>query len=205
MQSTFGEAFHHAWGVLTGVIDEGSARTIRALFFLLFIGGIAWSVYSYLQLMMLREEKTFSPNQSASTLAQDKKRLDTMISQVKAVSDKRRSSFQWSDNMKALNKYPFDDPLARRPDIEEMKAEVPETPVTPAETIVEPPPGLVVKAILAESRNKTAVMDIPGVGSGLVVRQGNTFMNGKGRIIRITDEKVTLRWDGNTWNIAPGF
>ena len=50
-----------------------------------------------------------------------------------------------------------------------------------------------------------AVMDIPGVGSGMVVKVGDTFMQKKGRIVKIASDKVVLRWGGKNWDIAPGF
>ena len=54
-------------------------------------------------------------------------------------------------------------------------------------------------------KDKTAVMDIAGVGSGLIVRQGDTFMGRKGRIVRIAADKVVVRWADKNWDVAPGF
>ena len=45
MQSTWREAMAYAWGNFTGVMSEGSARVLRLLLFLVFIGGTAWAVY----------------------------------------------------------------------------------------------------------------------------------------------------------------
>ena len=71
--------------------------------------------------------------------------------------------------------------------------------------LIEPPPEIVVRAIMMLGKQRTAVMDIAGLGSGLIVRQGDTFMGKKGRIVRIAADKVVVRWAGKNWDIAPGF
>jgi hypothetical protein len=54
-------------------------------------------------------------------------------------------------------------------------------------------------------KQSVAVMDIPGVGNGIIFKAGDTFMERKGRIVRITPDKVILSWGGKNWDVAPGF
>jgi Tfp pilus assembly protein PilP len=54
-------------------------------------------------------------------------------------------------------------------------------------------------------KEQVAVMDIPGVGNGLLVKAGDTFMQRKGRIVRIAPDKVVVRWGNRNWDIAPSF
>lgn len=204
MQSSWKDAFRYAWGVLAGVIDEGSSKTYRALFFLLFIAGIAWAVFNYIKMQEMGTSKFYAPSASRTTLQQDRERLKKMIEQVSSVSSKRSSSSVWAQSMRDMNKYTFDDPTKARPDGDTpFLPDVPQEPVI--EVVVEPPPSITVKAIMVMGKTRAAVMDIAGVGKGLIVRAGDTFGNRKGRIVRIDSDKVVVRWDGKNWNIAPGF
>ena len=198
------EAFSEAWGSLTGVNDEG--KLWRWLFLLIFLGGIAWAVYSYLQLQILREEKYFEASVSPTSVDADKKRLDGMISEVREASGRRSNSFMASQTMRDMGKYVFDDPTLR-PMTQDLPSLAGQVPVLVPETEipVEPPPAITLRAIMNMGKDRVALLDISGVGTGLIVRQGGSFQNGKGRIVRITDDRVTVRWKGKTWNITPGF
>lgn len=192
------EAWSTAWGRLTGVDNEGAAVSVRLVFFLLFLAGTAWSGYRYYEMQRLREEKSFSPSVTPQTIGADKKRLEGMIDQVRSASALRSNSFVWAQSMRELGKNIFDDPTKR--------VIVPEDGALPKlESLVEPPPDIVVRAIMILGKDRTAVMDIAGLGSGMIVRQGDTFMGKKGRIVRITPDKVVVRWAGKNWDIAPGF
>ena len=206
MQSTWREAMAYAWGNFTGVMSEGSARVLRLLLFLVFIGGTAWAVYSYLELQQLRQEKTFTASVTPTSVNEDRKRLEDMIAEVRDASARRSGSAMTAQTMKDMGKYLFDDPSRR------MAAVVPEIPlpgggvVAPqVEEVVEPPPEITLRAIMVIDKTKTALIDIAGVGTGLLVKQGDTFLNREGRIVRITNDKVVVRWKKKTWNVTPGF
>ncbi len=205
MQSTWREAIAYAWGNFTGVMSEGSARALRLLLFLIFIGGTAWAVYSYLELQQLRQEKTFTASVTPTSVNEDRKRLEAMIAEVRDASARRSGSAMTAQTMKDMGKYPFDDPSRR------MAAMTPEIPlpdsgvVVPQAEVVEPPPEITLRAIMVMGKTKTALIDIAGVGTGLLVKQGDTFLNREGRIVRITNDKVVVRWKKKTWNVTPGF
>ena len=207
MQSTWRDAFSYAWGNFTGVFNEGSARALRWLFFTLFVLGSAWAVWSYIQMQELRQEQVFTANVTTSTVDADRKRLNQMVSDVKEASDRRSTSSVMAENMKTMGKYVFDPPRDVDVVVEPPTPSEPEVVVQPPqpEIIYEPPPGIIVKAIMVAGKTKIAVMDITGVGNGMMVRQGDTFLNRQGRIVSITDDKVVVRWKGKTWNVAPGF
>jgi hypothetical protein len=54
-------------------------------------------------------------------------------------------------------------------------------------------------------KQSVAVMDIPGVGDGMIFKAGDTFMEKRGRVVRITSDKVILSWGGRTWDVPLGF
>ena len=192
------EAWDIAWGRLTGVDNEGSAASVRLLFFLLFFLGTGWAGFRYHEMQSLREEKDFLPSTTPQSVEADKRRLDDMIEQVRAATARRANSYVWAQSMREMGKRIFDEPT--------QTALVPEEgPPSSAEPLVDTPPDIVVRAIMILGKDKTAVMDIAGVGSGLIVRQGDTFMGRKGRIVRIAADKVVVRWAGRNWDVAPGF
>ncbi|MCL2009911.1 MAG: hypothetical protein FWG71_05120, partial [Synergistaceae bacterium] len=144
--------------------------------------GTAWAVWSYLQgieLMELEQARAVSQTNPAQA---DESRLNTMISQVKVTSELRSVSPRTVEMMQeSLAKYPFREPL--------FEVALPPAEDIPSITAVEPPPvvyidyppeGLTLKAIMIVGRQHVAVMDIPGVGEGMIVRAGDTFMQRKG-------------------------
>ena len=206
MQSTWREAMAYAWGNFTGVMSEGSARVLRLLLFLVFIGGTAWAVYSYLELQQLRQEKTFTASVTPTSVNEDRKRLEDMIAEVRDASARRSGSAMTAQTMKDMGKYVFDDPSLRMAALPPELALPGGGAVAPqVEEVVEPPPEITLRAIMLIGKTKTALIDIAGVGTGLLVKQGDTFLNREGRIVRIMNDKVVVRWKKKTWNITPGF
>jgi len=196
-----------AWENLTGFSSEGNIRVIRAVFFLIFLLGTAWAVWSYLQgieLMELEQARAVSQTNPAQA---DKTRLDTMISQVKVTSELRAVSPRTVEIMQeSLAKYPFREPL--------FEVALPPAEDIPSVTAVEPPSvvyidyppeGITLRGIMIVGKQHVAVMDIPGVGTGMVVKAGDTFMQRRGRVVRVAPDKVVVNWGGQNWDIAPSF
>jgi hypothetical protein len=207
-RSNWHEAFSTAWNNLTGVNNEGgrSLVLVRVLFILIFLVGSGWTGYNFMNAQVLLEEPMFDEFASTppNTAQADKQRLDEMLRQVDVTSNTRRSSSSIAENMESLSgKYPFGDPLLR-PEPEPSMGEPPPFIVEP-EVIIEYPPEITLKAVMIMGKQQVAVMDISGVGSGMIVKVGDTFMQKKGRIVRIAPDKVVVRWGGKNWDIAPSF
>ena len=199
------ETFGAAWGNLTGVNSEGgrSLLVVRVLFLLIFVGGTAWAVHKFMQAQEWLEEPqpdAIFPSNAAETY---QKRLDEMLRQVDVTSKMRVSSTSMAQNMESRSNYPFGDPLLvpEPPD----GGEVPPPLIVQPEVIIEYPPEITLKAVMIMGKQHVAVMDISGVGSGMIVKVGDTFMQKKGRIVRIARDKVVVRWGGKNWDIAPSF
>jgi hypothetical protein len=67
------------------------------------------------------------------------------------------------------------------------------------------PPIMFVRAIMVAGKDAIAIMDINGVGNGIIVKTGFSFLEKQGRIVRITPDKVTVRWIGKNIDITPGL
>jgi hypothetical protein len=200
---SWGEAFGAAWNNLTGVSGEGSsALVVRMLFFVLFLAGAGLSVFYFMGSEDLLSPPYVEPRAPSSGAETDKRRLDTMLDEIKTTSSIRDDSPRMASAMVNLSNYPFADPLAR---VGPPTLEPPIVTVVPEIVIDYPPEGIMLRAIMIMGKEQIAVMDIPGVGSGLLVKAGDTFMQRKGRIVRIAPDKVVVRWGGKNWDIAPSF
>ena len=199
-------AFGAAWGNLTGVNSEGNVRIIRTLFFIVFLLGTAWAVWSYLQGMELVHLEQFTPTPRPNQAQADRQRLDAMIAQVESASLLRMGS---PESVRILEenfaRYPFGEPPVGIAVVD---------PARPIELFPLPPPVLPeppyinLKGIMIMGDRYVAVMDIPEMGlAGMVVGVGDTFtyMQRRARIVRIAPDRVVLNWDGRNFNIAPSF
>jgi hypothetical protein len=198
-------AFGTAWGNLTGVNNEGNVRLIRLVFFVIFLLGTAWAGWSYLQGMELVELEEYAPTPRPSQAAADRQRLDTMIAQVEAASNLRRGS---PESVRVVEenfaRYPFAEPLPEGVVVlvpgEPFELPLPPPPPPP------PPPYIELRGIMVMGNQHVAVMNIPELQLfGMIVRVGDTFMQRRGRIVRIAPDRVVVNWDGRNYNIAPSF
>ena len=197
-------AFGTAWGNLTGVNNEGNIRTIRAVFFVVFLLGTAWAAWSYLQGIELLELEELYPDTGPSQAQADKKRLDAMVQEVEGTSRLRSSSPETVKIMQEdLAKYPFSEPKLETDVV--VVGPITVEPVIPVVVIDYPPEGITLRGIMTIGNQHVAVMDIPSIGSGMIVKAGDTFMQKKGRIVRIAPDKVVVNWGGKNWDIAPSF
>ena len=205
-RSGWGSALGTAWSNLTGVNNEGNIRVFRMLFFLIFIVGSGWAGWFLREEMMLMEsvemDEIMATPRPSPELA-DRTRLEAMIQQVEASSRLRESSPRDVELLESsLARYPFSEP---RLDIGVSMEDFDMGRVAPEIFIDYPPEGITLRGIMIVGTQHVAVMDIPGVGSGMVVKVGDTFMQKKGRVVRIAQDKVVVNWGGKNWDIAPSF
>jgi Tfp pilus assembly protein PilP len=204
------DAFGTAWNNLTGVNNDGNVKTIRIVFFAIFLAGTGFAGYKFMEGKRMLDELDEGVYSSGtpSPAPADKARLDAIIEQVKVTSQLRESS---PSRVKAIEnsfgKYPFGDPkfdLA----VETVSKDVPlpDFAIEVPQIIIDyPPEGITLRAIMIMGKQQVAVMDIPGVGSGMIVKAGDTFMQKKGRVVRVAPDKVVVNWGGKNWDIAPSF
>ncbi|MDR3265179.1 MAG: hypothetical protein LBT15_04110 [Synergistaceae bacterium] len=201
----WGEALGTAWGNLTGVNNESSSvRTIRLVFLVVFLGGTGWAVYNYIRTQALLEEKGYFPDTTVTTLDADRARLKSMVEEVSVTSKTRGDSTGLVRSMQDVGRYAFADPTIFR--VDERPDERPViTELIPSAPVLEMPPEIVLRAIMIMGKQRVAVMDIVGVGSGLMVKAGDTFMQKRGRVVQIAPDKVVLRWADHNFDIRPNF
>ena len=210
-RNDWGGAFAAAWGNLTGVNNDGSIASMRLLIFGVFLASAGWALYNLYMANGIfgllgeegfLEEKYIEPSGEPDPSQADRSRLNTMLNEVETTSASRKASSAVARSMEQnLAKYPFGDPLLATT---ELPTEPPPGPNEPRKEIVVidyPPSGIVLRAVMIMGKQRVAVMDIPGVGNGLIVKAGDTFAQRKGRVVSIATDKVVIRWGDRNWDI----
>ena len=186
---------------------EGGYRLLRFLVVLFLLAGTAWSGYLFKQFIDLSKEDSITIPPLASQAGKDSERLDTLIANFKEAVDTRENSLILASAVADASRQPFvatikAAPAAAKTEDGVLVAGDQTIPVFVQEKI---PPIMFVRAIMVAGKQTMAIMDIEGVGNGIIVRSGYGFNNGEGKIVRIAPDKVTIRWSGKNLDIAPGL
>jgi len=198
----WGSAIGTAWGNLTGVNNEG--RVVRLLFFLIFLLGTAWAVYSYMESTTLMELEPMSAAVIASPADTDSTRLNAMIQQVETTSQRRMTSAETVRPLEIMARLPFDDPPVPI-GITVIGEDPPSFFIPEPVVVIEYPPHITLRGIMVMGNQQVAVIDVAGVGTGMIVRVGDTFMQRRGRVVRISHDRIVVNYAGRNWDIAPSF
>lgn len=182
---------------------EGAFRMPRALLFLLFLGGAVFSGWCFKMVADLSVEEAVFVDPPPSQSRLDEERLDGIIEAFRGTVEARQGSSGVVASVTDKNRRPFE--VSRRAGKSAAGGAQVEAPLV--EPIVEEllPPIMFVRAIMVVGNEAIAIMDINGVGNGVIVKTGYMFLDKKGRIAKITPEKVTVRWAGKNIDITPGF
>ncbi len=191
------------------VAGEGGYRILRTIAVLLLLAGCGWSGYMFRQYIELNHEEPITIPPIESQSEKDAQRLDKVIGDFRTAVDTRTRSLTLASAVIEASRQPF---------IPTMKVTVAsQTPgegsvtvggedqVIPTYVREKIPPIMFVRAIMVAGKQSMAIMDIEGVGTGIIVRSGYSFSNGEGKVVRIGPDKVTVNWSGKNLDLAPGL
>ena len=123
----------------------------------------------------------------------DINRLNAMITNLNAANDARARSMEIAMATAAMARYPF---------VAERLAEALAAGSAPTQVIVVPPYIRVLATMSIEGRS-AAMLDIEGEPSGKIFRVGDRFAERKGRITRITPERITVVYENKEFTYTP--
>lgn len=172
-------------------------RLMRVFIVLLLLAGTIWSGFLLKQMVELVRETTRPEVPRSRQVDTEMERLDGVVESFRSAVMARGGSAQLSVLAATISRKPFVPPPPPQAEPDAAREEAVE--------LVEPPPFVQVRAILVKGRDAVAVLDIEGEGSGIVMKKGGTFGNGKGRVVRITAEKVVFTWAGQSIETAIGM
>lgn len=189
------------WGKL--VAGEGSFRMPRVLLFLIFFAGTVFFGWNFKRVVDLSVEESVFVQPPPRQSLEDSKRLDGIIESYRGTVEARQGSKGVVASVTEKNRRPF--AVSRRTPRGAGSGTVGDIPLIEPLVTESLPPIMFVRAIMVVGKESIAIMDINGVGNGIIVKTGYSFLDKQGRILRITPEKVTVRWAGKNIDITPGF
>ncbi len=188
---------------------EGGYKLLLVMVIMMLLAGTGWSGYQFKQFVDLSQEEpiTLPPVQAQSE--KDSGRLETLIGDFRGAVDTRTRSLTLAGAVIEASRQPFV-ATQKAPEPEELLAAGGQVTVEGGEAVPtfvrdKIPPIMFVRAIMVAGNQSMAVMDIEGVGNGIIVKSGYRFANGAGRVVRIRPDKVTVNWSGKTVDVAPGL
>lgn len=189
------------------VAGEGGYRTLRFLTVVLLLAGTVWSGFLFKKYVDLTADSPIVIPPGPDLAAKDQERLDSLAARFGDAASARIQSFSVASSIVNGNREPFTRTyppsavVGVTAGVEGTKEEHVFVPFVPEKL----PPIMFVRAIMVAGNQAVAVMDIEGVGTGIIVRKGFSFAGGEGRVLSIGTDKVTIQWSGKRKDITPGL
>ena len=171
--------------------ESPGTRGLRILLFALFLG---LALFEGMGLWRLLARSDIVPGSSGEiVLAEDRARLEGMVKDFSATMLSRQTSRQLVALTVAADRRPFAPSGAFAPAVAVEVA----APAQPARTVQEIlPPYMVLRAVFLMGERRSAVLDVEGESSELLVEPGTRFGGGLGRVLSISEKKVVVSWAG---------
>jgi hypothetical protein len=171
--------------------ESPGTRGLRILLFALFLG-LALSEGMGLWRLLARSD--IVPESSGEiVLVEDRARLEGMVKDFSATMLSRQTSRQLVALTVAADRRPFapSGAVAQAVTVEVAAS------AQPARTVQEIiPPYMVLRAVFLMGERRSAVLDVEGESSELLVEPGTRFGGGLGRVLSISEKKVVVSWAG---------
>ncbi len=185
------EQFIYFKEILTGVQTDSTAKIIRALCFLVLLGGTAWSVSSYLNASRL-SDTSIEMNIPSRAMTSNRQELDKVLSLAQSVNSMRTGGERLASQMTNMNKKLFNTDALVIPGIDTEQALIPGFEPEVSEDL---PPEVKVKAVMMVGKNAVAVVSVGDRRKyqGLIVRNGYELPDKAGKIISIKPQGITVK------------
>ena len=211
----FHEGFTRFWETLTGVFVDERSKIIRLSSFVILSMGIIWAGLNYFQAKKIAnlDEDYSSYSEIASQSKANNETMEKLVDIAQTVGTMRRGGVAIAETISGTGKMPFNIAGYNELGLEDLNStanfkykpghtisgdavETIDVPEPPKEG---EPPELVIKALMLAGRNRYAVINYASK-AGHVVRQGQELPGGGGRIVRITKDGLTVRFNGKEIN-----
>lgn len=123
------------------------------------------------------------------SLADDRVQTETTVKLYRAIMEQRKDSQRIANDIIRIGR----NPMAKMESPKDIPLLSPEPSIP---DLADLPPIVIVRAVMIMDGGASAVVDIDGLGYGIVVKKGTSFLGGKGRIVSIKAREVVFRWNG---------
>jgi len=172
--------------------DSSEGRTFRIFLFFLLLAGTCLSGYT----IYLHRE--YVPPVRIETRAPvpiaDEARLTKMVNDLNAANSARLNSMEAAEAIASMARYPF--VAERRPVIVDTQGMI-------TQQVVIIPPDVRVRGMMTLEGRSVAVLDIEGELNGRIYKVGDRFAERKGRVTRISQQRVTIVYEGKEFIFTP--
>ena len=183
--------FTEFWETLTGVLSDHRSTIIRLSCFVLLIFGAMFAILGYFQ-----AERIANTNEPLDDNAPfdlpfippSDEGLNRIAELAQTVNTMRQGSEVLAGSLNGMNRNLFTVDDYNEFGLEDLSG----TGVSPIGEDRQQPPPVEVKAIIISKKQRLAVMNAAGE-MGLIVRRGSELPAGAGRVIKITQDSVTVR------------
>jgi hypothetical protein len=183
-----------AWSIIMGTVENSSEGAIFRFFLsIILITGICFSGYSFYVERQYNMPILITEPPRQDPVA-DRRRLEEMVRDLNAANAARTNSMEVASEIASMARYPF--VAERRPVITDTQGMI-------TQQVVIIPPDVRVRATMLLEGRSVAVLDIEGEPSGRIFKVGDRFAERKGRITRITPERVTIVYEGKAFTFTP--
>lgn len=168
--------------------DDRNKRIVRWIAILVMVVSASVSMFVFFKIYRI---DVFQPigAMPLPSISEERSKVEASIELYQAMIATRKDSQRIANDIVRLGRNPFD----KMESPEEVPLISPEPSV---EDLVDLPPIVIVRAVMVMGKDSAAVVDIDGVGYGIVVKRGMSFLNGKGRFVSIKAKELVFRWNG---------
>lgn len=173
--------------------DDRGKRIVRWLAIFVMFLSASVSVFIFLSIYRLGVPQPLGIMPLPS-VSDERAKVEASVDLYQSMISTRKDSQRIANDIVRLGR----NPLARMASPMEIPLISPEPSV---EDLVDLPPIILVRAVMIMGKDSAAVVDIDGVGYGIVVKRGMSFFGGKGRFVSIKAKELVFRWNGKNISV----
>ena len=182
-----------ALNLIMGTTEKRSeGAQLRIVLLLIMLAGISFSGVALFQ------NKNYAPPPIIPPIVQapaaDVNRLNTMVESLNAANSARMRSMAIARDAASRPRYPF---VATRAPM------IPGPNILEIPQVVIIPPDVRIRGTLLIEGEAVAVLDIEGEPGGRIYRAGDRFADRRGRIVRITTDRITVIYEDREFIYIP--
>lgn len=208
------EGFTSFWETVTGVVDDDRAKIIRLSSFVVLFLGIIWAGLNYFQAERIANlDEEMDTDYVGTSSSHSNETLAKLTEIAQTVGTMRRGGEAIATSLTTMNTMPFNIEDYNEMGLEDLNTtssrqqghagthplEGANGQDTPQEQPEKQPPQIAVKALMLSGKDRYAVIDY-AADKGKVIRQGQKLPDGESRVVRITQEGITVRLDNKEVN-----